>query len=137
VLVDGTGVDARVLGPLPRADAATQSSGWLLRIEPAPEGLGAGARVRVQLQARAANGLLVPSTALLYGEQGAYVFRASETAGGGAQYTAVPVRPLLRLGEGWLVDGLERNDRVVVQGAGVLWSLAGISTFTAAEEEHD
>ncbi len=43
----------------------------------------------------------------------------------------------MRLGEAWLVDGLGRADSIVVQGAGVLWSLQGISTFSAAEEEHD
>ena len=32
---------------------------------------------------------------------------------------------------------LAAADTIVVHGAGVLWSLAGISTFSAAEEEHD
>jgi hypothetical protein len=41
------------------------------------------------------------------------------------------------VGPAWLVDGLERADQVVVQGAGVLWSLQGIASFSAAEEEHD
>jgi hypothetical protein len=36
-----------------------------------------------------------------------------------------------------LVEGLARTDSVVVQGAGVLWSLQGVSSFSAAEEEHD
>jgi hypothetical protein len=43
----------------------------------------------------------------------------------------------VRVGDGWLVSGLGGGDSVVVQGAGVLWSLEGISTFSAAEEEHD
>jgi hypothetical protein len=49
----------------------------------------------------------------------------------------VNVKPLARLGSAWLVEGLTRTDPVVVQGAGVLWSLQGISSFSAAEEEHD
>jgi hypothetical protein len=49
----------------------------------------------------------------------------------------VPVKPLTRVGSAWLVEGLNRADPIVVQGAGVLWSLQGISSFSAAEEEHD
>jgi hypothetical protein len=138
VIVDGVSVAARVLGALTRTDPQSQSSGWLLQIEHRPEGLGPGARTRVQLQAAPVGGVLVPSAALLYGEQGAYVYR--EVGGSGtdkSQYAAAPVRLLVRVGDGWLVDGLGRSDSVVVQGAGVLWSLAGISSFSAAEEEHD
>jgi hypothetical protein len=137
VIVDGVSVAARVLGPLPRTDPQSQSTGWLLQIERPPEGLGPGARAHVQLQAATVAGVLVPAAALLYGDQGAYVFR--EVAGGGdkAQYVAAPVKLLVRVGDGWLVDGLGRSDSIVVQGAGVLWSLEGISTFSAAEEEHD
>jgi hypothetical protein len=138
VVVDGVSVGARVLGALPRTDPQSQSTGWLLQIDHRPEGLGPGARARVQLQAAPVRGVLVPTAALLYGEQGAYVYR--EVSGSGAdksQYAAAPVRLLARVGDGWLVDGLGRTDSIVVQGAGVLWSLAGISTFSAAEEEHD
>jgi hypothetical protein len=92
----------------------------------------------VQLQGAPVGGVLVPTAALLYGEQGAYVYR--EVVGSApdkSQFAAAPVRLLVRVGDGWLVDGLGRSDSIVVQGAGVLWSLAGISTFSAAEEEHD
>jgi hypothetical protein len=41
------------------------------------------------------------------------------------------------MGDGWLVSGLNASDTIVVDGAGVLWSLQGIGTFSAAEEEHD
>src|ERR1700689_4490593 len=138
VIADGVSVTARVLGALPRVDPQSQSTGWLLEIDPRPEGLGPGARTHVRLQAAPLSGVLVPAAALLYGEQGAYVYR--EVSGSGTdktQYMAVPVRLLVRVGDGWLVDGLGRADSIVVQGAGVLWSLAGISTFSAAEEEHD
>ena len=137
VIVDGISVAARVLGPLPRTDAQSQSSGWLLQIDHRPEGLGPGARTQVRLQAEPLSGVLVPAAALLYGDQGAYVYREIGAGGDSARYAAVPVKLLLRVGDGWLVDGLGRADSIVVQGAGVLWSLAGISTFSAAEEEHD
>jgi len=136
--VDGTGVAARVLGPLPRTDAASQSAGWLLAVEHGPEGFGPGMRATVQLHSAAqTRGLMVPATALLYAEQGAYVYRQERAAGDAFHYTAVPVKPLARLGAAWLVEGLSRTDQIVVQGAGVLWSLQGISSFSAAEEEHD
>jgi len=138
VEVDGASLVAQVLGPLPRTDAQAQSSGWLLQLEHAPVGLGPGARTQVHLQASMAlSGLLVPAAALLFAEQGAYVYR--QTAGGTDtfHYDAVAVRPLARVGSAWLVAGLTRSDAVVVQGAGVLWSLQGISSFSAAEAEHD
>jgi hypothetical protein len=138
VVVDGISVTARVLGPLVRTDPQTQSSGWLLQIDHRPEGLGPGARTHVQLQAAPASGVLVPAAALLYGDQGAYVYRElGAHDGDSSRYAAAPVKLLGRVGEGWLVEGLGRADSIVVQGAGVLWSLAGISTFSAAEEEHD
>jgi hypothetical protein len=138
VIVDGISVAARVLGPLARTDAQSQSTGWLLLVERRPEGLGAGARTHVRLQAAPLGGVLVPAAALLYGEHGAYVYRELSASGAErSQYAPVPVKLLLRVGDGWLVDGLGRADSIVVQGAGVLWSLEGISTFSAAEEEHD
>ncbi|MFI4865988.1 MAG: hypothetical protein ACHQDB_02665 [Steroidobacterales bacterium] len=138
VIADGVSVAARVLGALPRVDPQSQSTGWLLEIDRRPEGLGPGARTHVRLQAAPVSGVLVPAAALLYAEHGAYVYR--EVSGSGTdktQYIAVPVRLLVRVGDGWLVHGLGRADSIVVQGAGVLWSLEGISTFSAAEEEHD
>jgi len=138
VVIDGISVTARVLGPLLRTDPQSQSSGWLLQIDHRPEGLGPGARTHVQLQAAPASGVLVPAAALLYGDQGAYLYRELGTqSGDSSRFAAAPVKLLGRVGEGWLVEGVGRADSIVVQGAGVLWSLAGISTFSAAEEEHD
>jgi len=138
VRVGGVGMAARVLGPLPRTDAPSQSAGWLLQIEHAPAGLGPGARAAVQLRTAAVAGLLVPADALLYGEEGAYVYRRVSAGGGDTfRFAPVSVRPVARVGSAWLVAGLERGDQVVVRGAGVLWSLQGLGTFSAAEEEHD
>jgi hypothetical protein len=138
VQVDGAEVVAHVLGALPRSDAQSQSAGWLLEIERAPAGFGPGARAPVRLQLSAARGMLVPATALIYAEQGTYVYRRiTGDKLDTFRYESVAVRPLTRLGDAWLVDGLARTDQIVVQGAGVLWSLQGISSFSAAEEEHD
>ena len=138
ILIDGVNVSAQVLGALPRTEPQSQSAGWLLQLQKAPPGFGPGARALVRLRAAsAASGLLVPASALLYAAEGAFVYRQSGTADHAQQYAAVSVHPLTRIGDAWLVDGLSPRDNVVVQGAGVLWSLAGISSFSAAEEEHD
>jgi hypothetical protein len=136
--VDGVNVGAQVLGTLPRADAQSQSTGWLLEIGAAPAGVGPGARVAVRLQAPAVAGLVVPAAALVYAEDGAYVYRQLPAGASGAfHYESAAVKPLARVGDAWLVQGLTHGDLVVVQGAGVLWSLQGIAGFSAAEEEHD
>jgi multidrug efflux pump subunit AcrA (membrane-fusion protein) len=82
-------------------------------------------------------GLLVPASALIYSEKGAYVYRQETGAANTFRYSALPVKPLARIGNAWLVDGVGRADPVVTQGAAVLWSLQGISSFSAAEEDHD
>jgi hypothetical protein len=136
--VDGAQIAAHVLGPLPRTDAQAQSAGWLLEVDQAPPGLGPGARATVRLAGAAAQGVLVPATSLIYAEQGTYVYRQVKGEKRDTfAYEAVPVKPLTRVGAAWLVDGLGRADQIVVQGAGVLWSLQGIASFSAAEEEHD
>ena len=137
--IDGTQVPARVLGPLRRSATDSQSVGLLLLVEQAPNGLGAGARVMVALQGDVAKGVLVPNAALLYGEQGAYVYRRLGTAekDGKQQYAPVAVKLLQASGDAWLVQGVDADDTIVANGAGVLWSLQGLGTFSAEEEEHD
>jgi hypothetical protein len=136
--IDGVNVSAQVLGTLPRAAPQSQSTGWLLEIGAAPAGLGPGARVAVRLQAPAIAGLMVPAAALLYAEHGTYVYRQlPEGEPGAFHYESVAVKPLVRVGDAWLVQGLSHGDQVVVRGAGVLWSLQGIAGFSAAEEDHD
>ena len=139
VELDGVNVTARVLGVLARTEAQSQSSGWLLQLERVPPGFGPGARALVRLRsASASDGLLVPAAALVFAAEGAFVYRQTNSNGAAAlQYISVPVKPLTRVGEAWLVAGLNPADQVVVRGAGVLWSLQGISSFSAAEEDHD
>jgi hypothetical protein len=47
------------------------------------------------------------------------------------------VKLLAPEGDGWVVSGLDDDDNIVVHGAGVLWSLQGLGSFSAAEEDHD
>jgi hypothetical protein len=137
--LDGAPTVARVLGPLPRSAAGSQSVGLLLELDHPPVGLGAGARIPVALLGAASNGVIVPDAALLYGEQGVYVYRqlAQPGAGGKLQFAPVAVRLLQSAGDAWLVAGLDDDDLIVANGAGVLWSLQGLGTFSAEEEDHD
>jgi len=130
--VDGVEVQARVIGPLPQAAADMQSVGLLLRIPRPPAGLGAGARLPVVLERDALDGCVVPEGAVLYGEQGAYVYHVlpDRTKDGGTQFAPEPVTLVQQVGDGWLVTGLHTDDRIVVRGAGVLWSLQGLSNVS-------
>lgn len=130
--VDGIRVPARVLGPLPQAAARMQSVGLLLQIPHPPVGLGAGAQLPVMLEGSDRDGRVVPDGALLYGEQGVYVYRMlpDRTKDGDTQFAPLSVTLLQPAGDGWLVAGLHANDRIVVRGAGVLWSLQGLSNVS-------
>jgi hypothetical protein len=135
--VDGVRVPAHVLGPLAQADTRMQSVGLLLQIPHPPTGLGPGAQLPVVLEGGARDGSVVPDGALLYGEQGAYVYHLlpEKTKDGAAQFAPVPVTLLQPVGDGWLVAGLRADDRIVVRGAGVLWSLQGLGNIS--EEDTD
>ncbi|HEX5462188.1 MAG TPA: hypothetical protein VFX20_19640 [Steroidobacteraceae bacterium] len=135
--VDGIRTPARVLGPLPQAAAEMQSVGLLLQMPHPPPGLGSGAQLPVVLEGAQRDGSVVPDGALLYGEQGAYVYRAlpDKTKDGDTQFAPMPVTLLQPVGDGWLVAGLHATDRIVVRGAGVLWSLQGLGNIS--EEDVD
>ena len=135
--VDGIRAPARVLGPLPQAAAEMQSVGLLLQMPHPPPGLGSGAQLPVVLEGTQRDGSVVPDGALLYGEQGAYVYRAlpDKTKDGDTQFAPMSVTLLQPMGDGWLVAGLHATDRIVVHGAGVLWSLQGLGNIS--EEDVD
>jgi hypothetical protein len=137
--VDGIGVAARPLGAVPRTAPDLQSAGWLLEVDHPPSGLGPGARLRVTLTGADVAGLLIPTAALIYSEEGAYVYRqkGAKSREGKIEYAPASVKLLTPVGDAWLVSGLAAADNIVVHGAGVLWSLQGLGTFSAAEEEHD
>jgi hypothetical protein len=133
--VDGVKVPASVLGPLPQAAPQMQSVGLLLQIAHPPAGLGAGAQLPVTLEGSDRDGRVVPDGALLYGEQGVYVYHVlpDKAKDGDTQFAPVPVTLLQPVGDGWLVAGLQANDRIVVRGAGVLWSLQGLGNISAED----
>jgi hypothetical protein len=137
--VDGIGVAARLMGPVPRTTPDLQSAGWLLEVDQPPSGLGPGARMRVTLEGADVTGLLIPTAALLYSAEGAYVYRqkGAKSRNGKIEYAPATVKLLTPVGDAWLVNGLADADNIVVHGAGVLWSLQGLGSFSAAEEEHD
>lgn len=134
--VDGIRVPARVLGPLPQSAAQVQSVGLLLQIPHPPAGLGTGAELPVVLQGSEHDGRVVPDAALLYGEQGVYVYHVlpDKAKDGDTQFAPVPVTLLQPIGDGWLVTGLNASDRIVVRGAGVLWSLQGLGNISDEDD---
>jgi multidrug efflux pump subunit AcrA (membrane-fusion protein) len=116
-----------VLGAL-RQTTELQSAALLIEVPNAPAGLGPGARIQVALLTAERSGMLLPRDALLYDENGAYVYKqlAKKSAAENARYSAVKVKLLLPYGDGWLVEGVDDDDNIVVRGAGVLWSLQGV-----------
>lgn len=135
--VDGIQVPGRVLGTL-RETAELQSVGLLIEVPNAPEGLGPGARLPVALLTAERSGMLLPREALFYDESGAYVYKqlAKQPGSQTMRYAAVKVNLLGARGEGWLVDGVDDDDDIVVRGAGVLWSLQGMGAH-AVEDDDD
>lgn len=135
--VDGLQVPGRVLGSL-QETTELQSAGLLIEVPSAPAGLGPGARLPVTLLSSARSGLLLPRGALLYDENGAYVYKqlAKQAGAEAVRYAPVRVNLLLAYGEGWLVDGVGDDDNIVVHGAGVLWSLQGMGAH-AVEDDDD
>jgi multidrug efflux pump subunit AcrA (membrane-fusion protein) len=134
--VDGMQVPGRVLGALAQP-SELQSAGLLLEVRNPPRGLAPGARVPLTLLGDVRNGFSLPREALLYGEDGAYVYKqlAPKTPKDPVRYIAVKVTPLLPYGGGWLVQGVDEDDDIVVHGAGVLWSLEGVGARPADDDE--
>ncbi len=137
--VDGIQVPARVLGLL-RQTTELQSVGLLLEVDDAPAGFGPGARVPLKLLTTARAGLLLPRDALLFDENGTYVYKelTGKADDDQRRYAPVRVQLLAADGEGWLVDGIDGDDNIVVQGAGVLWSLQEMGAHAVdADEDAD
>jgi hypothetical protein len=134
--VDGVQVSGRILGTL-KQSSESQSVGLLLEIQNAPGGLGPGARVPVTLLMAQRSGLLLPRDAILYDENGAYVYKQLNAKAGDdkARYAAVKVTLLVPYGDGWLVDGVDDYDNIVVRGAGVLWSLQGVGVAALDDDD--
>ncbi|MGC1521649.1 MAG: hypothetical protein WA803_08935, partial [Steroidobacteraceae bacterium] len=136
--VDGIQVPARVLGPL-RETSEVQSTALLIEVPSAPAGLGAGARLPLALLTADRKGLLLPREALLYDESGAYVYKqlTKKTDAEKTRFAMVRVNLVLPYGHGWLVEGVDDDDNIVVRGAGVLWSLQGVGAQQHDDDDED
>jgi hypothetical protein len=134
--IDGVTVIGRVLGALMQA-GESQSASVLAEIEQPPAGLAVGARVPAYVNWSARAGYLVPRGALIYEEGGAFVYHQLNAKAGDdkTQYARKKVTLLMQSGDGWLVDGLDDDDLVVVHGAGVLWSLEGVGAIPEDEDD--
>lgn len=136
--VDGIEVPGRVLGVLAQF-SESQSAGLLLQIDHPPLGLAAGARIPLWLYGGERAGMLLPREAILYDENGAYVYKqmGARTPAEKTRYVAVKVTLLVPYGDGWIVHGVDDDDEIVVHGAGVLWSLEGVGARAADDEDED
>jgi hypothetical protein len=136
--VDGIQVPGRVLGLL-RETSELQSTALLIEVPSAPAGLGVGAHLRLALLTGDRKGLLLPREALLYDETGAYVYKqlTKKTDAEKVRYAVVRVNLVLPFGDGWLVEGVDDDDNIVVRGAGVLWSLQGVGAQQHEDDDED
>jgi hypothetical protein len=134
--VDGIEVPGQVLGAL-KQFSELQSAGLLIEVDNAPAGLGSGARLPLALLGAELKGFLLPRDALLYDENGAYVYKQLKGAKAGekTRYAPVKVKLLNPYGDGWLVAGVDDDDDIVVQGAGVLWSLQGVGAHAVDDDD--
>jgi hypothetical protein len=137
--VDGIGVPAKVIGLASQGAEEAQGVGVLIEIRNAPNGLAPGARVPAALLGAKRSGVVIPREAVLYEEDGALVYKQLTAKPGDkqARYTPVHVKLLQAHGEGWLVDGIDDDDNIVVHGAGVLWSLQGLVGHAAGDIDDD
>ena len=134
--VDGVQVPGRVLGALTQA-SDTQGVALLVEVPHAPVGLGPGARIPVDLVTAPRAGFLLPRDAVLYDENGAYVYKRlpRKTDGEKWQYATIKVSLLQPSVEGWLVQGIDDDDEVVVRGAGVLWSMQDAGSHAVDDDD--
>jgi len=130
VTIDGIARPVRVLGALRAAGTGAASPALLLELRDAPAGLSAGIRVAVSLDGDATPGFALPGSALLFDEKGAHVYQEVAGAPNAAKtkYARRNVELLMPLGQGWLVHGVDADDRIVVRGVGLLWSMQGGTT---------
>ena len=124
VHIDGSTHEARVLGAV--GDGQSPNAALLLELPDPPTGLARGARLAVTLEGEPRSGFIVPRGALLHDEQGSHVYlRLASGADGSTPFLRRNVSRLMRAGSGWLVDGVDADDAVVLRGLGLLWSMQG------------
>lgn len=133
--VDGVQVSGRVVGLLGQT-GDSQGAGLLMEVPLPPLGLGPGARLPLVLVSEQRTGLWVPRDALVFDQSGVFVYRQIRrlVESEKIRYLALKVEPLMLVGDGWLVRGLDGGEDIVMHGAGVLWSLQGMSSTVADED---
>jgi hypothetical protein len=134
--VDGVQVPGRILGVLTQA-SDTQGVALLVEVPHAPLGLGPGARIPVDLMTPPKAGFLLPRDAVLYDENGAFVYKRLPRKAQGEkwQYATIKVSLLQPSVDGWLVQGIDDDDDVVVRGAGVLWSMQDAGSHAVDDDD--
>ena len=126
---------------LPRVhwQLALQVSVSVPQLPQVSERVAPGAHVPLTLLDGERSGLFLPSGAVLYGQEGPYVYKqlAAKPAEKATRYVPVKVTLLVPYGDGWLVKGVDDDDDIVVQGAGVLWSLQAMGSHPADADADD
>ncbi len=133
--VDGVQVSGRIVGILGQT-GDSQGAGLLMEVPLPPLGLGPGARVPLVLVSEQRTGRWVPRDALVFDQSGTFVYRQMPQVAGieKIRYLPLKVELLMAVGDGWLVRGLDGDEDIVMRGAGVLWSLQGMSGTVADED---
>jgi hypothetical protein len=85
------------------------------------------------------SGRLLPRDAVLYDERGAYVFEqlSDKSDREKTRYVRRNVTLLFGRGDGWLVEGVDDDDEIVIGGAGVLWSLEATGGRVVDDDNDD
>jgi hypothetical protein len=126
----GNAVPAEYLGRAPIVDALSQGQAFLATLNKGalPVGPGSSVIAYLGIKGEALSGVLVPSIAILRLEGKAWVYVDT-----GKKFEREMISLLRPLKNGWFVkEGLEKGQKVVVEGAGTLWSEEVKSRF---EEE--
>ncbi len=139
ITADGVEVEGHTLGVLAHGAADAQGASVLIEVDNPPTGLGPGARIPVALLGTPRSGVAFARDAVLYDDSGAYVYKRLKKIAGDAndRYAAIRVQLIQRYGDGWLGTGIDDDDDIVVHGAGVLWSLQGLSGKSAGDDGDD
>jgi hypothetical protein len=114
-------VAAEFLGVAPMVDPQTQSQGVLLLIQPNALKLGPGAAVTgfLQVAGEPVKGFLVPRSAVLRYEGGAWIYVESD----GTNFIRRAIAPQHPLENGWFIPGgVTAGDQVVTVGAQAVFS---------------
>jgi hypothetical protein len=130
ITIDGIAHAARVTGVLRESGGESTNPALLIELPAAPPGLSSGARLAVTIEGDPVAGFIIPRAALLHDEQGAHVYQglAAPANADTSHYARRNIELLMPVGESWLVRGVDADDRIVVRGVGLLWSMQDSAT---------